>query len=96
MFKEERAKSYRGIGLCVIMFAVGYVLLEWVSVRENPVLGNTFHIVAGYLLMAVALVGTGLIVRYLYRLKLRQKRKKSGSKVVFLDDKKQQRGRSSR
>ncbi|MBD3582926.1 hypothetical protein [Flavobacterium selenitireducens] len=89
MFREERARLYKGIALCVALFVLGYVLLEWVSVKEDPILGNTFHIVAGYLFMAAALVGIGLILRKLYRLRKKQKRRKSGSPVVFLDDEKQ-------
>ena len=88
MFKEERAKSYKGIAICVVLFVLGYILLEWVSVKEDPILGNTFHIVAGYLFMAVALLVIGLICRRLYRLRKREKRRKSGSPVVFLNNKK--------
>ena len=78
MFKEERARSYRGIALCVLIFVAGYILLEWISIKENPILGNTFHIVAGYLFMAASLVAIGLIVRHLVRLRRREKRKRSG------------------
>ena len=88
MFKEERARSYKGIALCAVIFVLGYVLLEWVSIKEDPILGNTFHIVAGYLLMVSAVIVTGLILRYLYRLRKKEKRRKSGSRVVFLDNKK--------
>lgn len=91
MFKEERAKSYKGIAACAVIFILGYILLEWVSIKEDPILGNTFHIVAGYLLMSVALLGIGLIARRLYRLRRKEKRRKSGSPVIFLNDKKARR-----
>lgn len=88
MFKEERIRSYRGIALCVVIFIIGRILVDFISIRENPVLGNTFYIVAGNLLMAVSIIAIGLIIRHLYRLRKKEKKRKSGSKVVFLEDEK--------
>lgn len=91
MFKEERAKSYRGIAICIGVFILGQILLNWISIMEDPILGNTFYIIAGNLLMACSIIGIGLIVRHLYRLKKKERRKKAGSRVVFLDDEKKPR-----
>lgn len=88
MFKEERKKCYKGFGLCLLAFLLGFVMLEWISITEDPPLGNTFYIIAGNFLMVAAVLGVFLIVRYLFRLKKKERKKRSANKVVFLNDEK--------
>ena len=67
--------------ICVVVFAVGYYVLNHISNRERPPLGNTFHIITGCVLMAVsALVLVITLKKYFFP----KKRKKS--KHVFLED----------
>ncbi|HLA57040.1 MAG TPA: hypothetical protein VK623_13125 [Flavobacterium sp.] len=64
-------------GLCL-----GYFLLEYVSTWEDPPLGNAFHIVMGCALIAVAFIIIFVTLKRHYF----PKKKRRGSKPVFLDD----------
>lgn len=92
MFKEERRKCYKGFGICLLAFFAGLIMLEWISIKESPPLGNTFYIVMGNILMVASILGVVLIVRYLLKLKKKERKRRAGNKVVFLnDDKRRQR-----
>lgn len=91
MFKEERKRSYQGLGLCVIAFLAGLFMLNVISVMESPPLGNALYIIAGWLFMLLSFIGAALIVRYLFKLRKRERKRKSGSKVIFLDDERRRR-----
>jgi len=93
MFKEERKKAVRIIMVCVFCFLLGFFLLDFMSIKEAPVLGNTFYIISGEALMAASVIAIGFTLRKLYRMKKKEKRKKSGSKVVFLDEREGRRHR---
>lgn len=69
-------------------FALGFIMLEWISITESPPLGNTFYIIMGNFLMVAAVLGILLIIRYLFRLKKKERKKRSANKVVFLNDEK--------
>ncbi|RZJ65247.1 MAG: hypothetical protein EOO50_14565 [Flavobacterium sp.] len=86
MFKEERKRSYQGFGLCLLVFLIGLFMLNVISITENPILGNAFYIIIGWLFMLLSVIGVCLIIHYLYKLKRRERKRKSGSKIVFLDD----------
>ncbi|RZJ70462.1 hypothetical protein [Flavobacterium sp.] len=86
MFKEEKKKSYRIIAICALVFLLGFFLRDWISIKEDPFPGNTFYIITGNLFMACSVIVFAFMVRKIYRIRIKEKRKKSGSKVVFLDE----------
>ena len=67
---------------CILAFAIGYFMVEFISTREKPPLGMTFHVIVGCLLMCIS-----AIVFFVQgkQLLFPKKKKKKGSKPVFLD-----------
>jgi glucan phosphoethanolaminetransferase (alkaline phosphatase superfamily) len=66
--------------ISVLVNALGYYLFIDVSTHFNPKFGNTFYIVVGCLLIAVASIYLWLLIKDKYF----SKKKKKSSKVVFL------------
>lgn len=71
------------IALAIAAFALGYVMLNYFAKMERVILGNTFHIIFGCGLMAVATLYIGWAV---YR-RFLKKPKKRRSRPVFLNEK---------
>jgi hypothetical protein len=66
--------------ISILVNALGYYLFIDVSTQFNPKFGNTFYIVVGCLLIAVASIYLWLLIKDKYF----SKKKKKSSKVVFL------------
>jgi H+/Cl- antiporter ClcA len=66
--------------ISILVNALGYYLFIDVSTHFNPKFGNTFYIVVGCLLIAVASIYLWLLIKNKYF----NKKKKKSSKVVFL------------
>ncbi len=66
--------------ISILVNALGYYLFIDVSTHFNPKFGNTFYIVVGCLLIAVASIYLWLLIKDKYF----SKKKKKSSKVVFL------------
>lgn len=70
------------LGGCLVGLLVGYFMLEHIATWEDPILGNTFHIVMGCVLIASSL----LVIFVTLKQRYFPKKKRRGSKPVFLDD----------
>jgi uncharacterized membrane protein len=93
MKKKETTRAYIGIVFCAIVFVIGYFILNYISTKEEPPLGATFNILIGSILIATSAVGIIIILKYLYDLKeklKRRERKRKKHKIVFLKDSKKQ------
>jgi hypothetical protein len=64
----------------ILLNALGYYLFIDVSTWFNPIFGNTFYIIVGCLLIAVASIYMWLLIKNKYF----SKKKKKSSKAVFL------------
>lgn len=64
----------------ILVNALGFYLFIDVSTRFNPIFGNTFYIVVGCLLIALASIYLWLLIKNKYF----NKKKKKSSKIVFL------------
>ncbi len=86
--KSRRPTDYQAyyMAACVAGLALGYYMLDHVATWEEPPLGNTFHIVAGCVLMA----GSALLLIKLVRQRYFPKKKKKRDRPIFLDDLQQQ------
>lgn len=69
--------------LCVPMFLLGDYLLNDYSTRYEVLLGSTFHIILGCILMAIPVIYVLFIIKRFFFPK-RKKRKRS--KPVFLEN----------
>lgn len=86
--KSKNIKIFKyviSILLSILLFSLGYYLLNYISIMETPFLGNTFHIVLGCILMAASLIFIGFTINKIY---LHKKRKKHHHNHVFLKDQK--------
>ena len=54
-----------GIALCIVVFIIGYFVLNKISTMEDPPLGNTIYILIGSTLTFTSVLGVILIVIYL-------------------------------
>lgn len=97
MYKREKKRCYYGILISVLVFIVGQILLNYVSVLENPFGGNTLYIILGTALTLFSVIGVFFLVRHILYLN-RKAHSKRKSKVKFLnpDELKRHRERSSR
>ena len=86
VIKEKRKKQsvFTFIFLYIIGWALGYYLLNHVSKLEKPVLGNTFHIVAGCALIAIF----SILILFTLQKKFfpKKSRKIKSRRQVFLKD----------
>lgn len=80
-----------GLGACVVVFFIGYYILEHISTMEDPPLGNTIYILVGSALVFTSGLGVILIIKYLYdykKKKERRERKRKNHKLFYLKDQK--------
>lgn len=80
--KAEKNKFVQVVLLALAAFGIGYYLLNYVATWENPVLGNTFYIVSGCILIAASVIVLLAAIKYRYF----PKKKKKASKPIFLND----------
>ena len=79
---ERKYKSIKLILICIVVFFIGYYLLNHVSTLEKPPLGSIFHIIIGCALMAASLLYIVIIIKKRFF----TKKKSSKSRNVFLKD----------
>lgn len=78
-----------GIGFCIIVFVLGYIILNHISTMEDPPLGNTIYILIGSALIFSSALGVVLILKYLYdykKKKERRERRRKKHKLFYLKD----------
>lgn len=85
MRKTQKQRGYIGIGVCIVVFILGYYILNYISVKEKLPLGNTIYILIGATLIAASIIGVCLIIAYLRKIERKLQRRRS-SKIVFLKD----------
>jgi len=68
-------KGLIGIAVCIFFFALGYIILNYISTMENPPLGITFNILIGSTLCLLSILGFVLIIKYLYKTKNKYKKR---------------------
>ena len=78
---ERKKTSLKILILCILVFGLGYFILNHISRLEDPFLGNTFHILLGCILMAVS--GLFFIITFKQQF-FPKKRKRTNH--VFLED----------
>ncbi|MFT3795929.1 hypothetical protein [Flavobacterium sp.] len=79
--KEIQSRTFSIATACVVAFGIGYFMVEHMSTREKPPMGKTFHIIAGCLLIAIAIIVMAMVVRVHFF----PKKQKKKSRPVFLD-----------
>ncbi|NMH26943.1 hypothetical protein [Flavobacterium silvaticum] len=94
MYKQEKKRSYLGIALSVLLFVIGQILLNYVSVLEDPPGGNTLYIILGTALILFSVIGIFFLVRHILHLNRKANRKRN-TKVKFLKDELRKQARSS-
>lgn len=80
--KDKQNKTVGIIAGCIVAFGIGYFMVEFISTRERPPLGMTFHVIVGCLLMCLSVI---MICVELRKIFFPKKKKKKGSRPVFLD-----------
>ena len=80
--KEKEGRTTKIVLICIVTLAVGYYVLNYISNRERPPFGNTFHIIAGCTLIAVSV----LVLFVTLKNHFFPKKRKSKSRHVFLED----------
>ncbi len=89
MSKRVYERGLIGIGLCIIVFILGYIVLNHISTMEDPPLGNTIYILIGSTLTFLSILGFILILKYMYenkKKKERRERKRKKHKLFYLKD----------
>ena len=89
MSQRVHIRGLIGIGFCVFVFALGYVVLEFISTREDPPLGNTIYILLGSTFIFTSILGFVVILKYLYdykKKKQKRERKRRKHKLFYLKD----------
>lgn len=80
--KEKKTKLLKIVIISILAFALGYYMLFYVSRMLKPILGNTFHILMGCILISVSV----LVLFVNLKSHFFPKRKTKRSNVVFLED----------
>lgn len=81
--RNRQNRTFSIIAISLLGFAIGYFILEFISTRERPPLGTTFHVIIGCLLMCVSIIVLFVKLKGIF---FPRKRKKKGSRPVFLDE----------
>lgn len=90
--RKASERGLIGIGFCIFLFGFGYFVLEYISIKENPPLGNTIYILIGSTFIFTSILGFVVILKYLndYRKKKeRHERKRRKHKLFYLKDSKE-------
>ncbi len=84
-----KQQYYLGIGLCIVIFFIGYYILNYVSTREivpiKEIFGNTFYILIGSILIATSCCGILILINKIQNIDKKRKRRR-GRKIVYLKD----------
>ncbi len=89
MSKRTHERCMIGIGLCIVVFILGYIVLNYISTMEDPPLGHTIYILIGSALTFLSILGFILILKYMYDNKKkaeRRERKRRKHKLFYLKD----------
>lgn len=89
MTKRVQERGLIGISLCILIFALGYFVLEDISTMEDPPLGNTLYILIGSTFIFTSILCFVIILKYLYdfkKKKERRERKRKKHKLFYLKD----------
>lgn len=80
--REKDKKVLTTTAICVVMFGVGLFMVENLSKRESPPLGQVFNVIVGFLLIAIAVIVLAITLKQHFF----PKKKKKKSRPVFLDE----------
>ena len=89
MTTRLRQRALIGIAGCVVIFILGYYIVEYISTMENPPLGNTVYILLGSALVFSSIIGILMILKYLYdynKQQERRERRRKKHKLFYLKD----------
>ncbi|MGL2964806.1 hypothetical protein ACSVH2_13370 [Flavobacterium sp. RSB2_4_14] len=89
MSKSLYHRGLIGIGFCVVVFIIGYFILNHISTMEDPPLGNTIYILVGSALTFLSVLGVILILKYMYdskKKKERRQRRRKNHRLFYLKD----------
>jgi hypothetical protein len=64
MSKRTNERCLIGIVLCIVVFILGYYILNHISTMEDPPLGNTIYILIGSALTFLSILGIILILTF--------------------------------
>lgn len=78
---ERKNRNLKTLAICIVVFGLGYYILNYISRMEKPFLGNTFHILLGCILMAIS----GLLLVITIKKQFFPKKRKR-TNHVFLED----------
>jgi len=88
MSKSIEKRGLIGIICCIILFAFGYFfVLNYVSILEDPPLGNTIYILLGSTISIASILGILIILKYLHDHKQKKEykeRKRRNHKLFYL------------
>ena len=93
MSKRLHERALIGIGACIVIFILGYYILEHISTMEDPPLGNTIYILIGCVFIFSSGLGILLIIKYIYdskKKKEKRERRRKKHKIFFLKDQNKQ------
>lgn len=84
-----KQQYYFGIGICILIFILGYYILNFISTREvvplKEIFGNTFYILVGAVLIAFSCCGILILINKIQNIDKKRKRRHS-RKIVYLKD----------
>ncbi len=89
MSKRTNERCLIGIILCIVVFILGYYILNHISTMEDPPLGNTIYILIGSALTFLSILGIILILKYMYDNKKkaeRRERKRKKHRLFYLKE----------
>lgn len=81
--REKKKKNLVLVLLSLIVFAIGFYVLEVISRGFDLYLGNTFYVILGCSLMAISVV---FIIYTISETLFKKRKKKTRIKQVFLKD----------
>jgi hypothetical protein len=93
MSRRLNERALIGISVCIVIFILGYYILEHISIMEDPPLGNTIYILIGSAFMFSSGLGILLIIKYIYdnkKKKERRERRRKKYKIFYLKDQNKQ------
>ena len=78
--KYLKEHFFKVVLMMVFAFLLGYAMLFEIATWETPLLGNTFHIVTGCLLLIFSVI----IIFAAVKVRFFQKKKRRSQKPIFL------------
>ena len=91
MSRRVHERGLIGIGFCLLIFGIGYFILEYIKTKADPPLGDTIYILIGSTFIFTSILGFVVILKYLYdykKKKERRNRKRGNHKLFYLKDSK--------